>query len=294
MVNERDIWPLSMAITASVLLIALVGAGVWLVGGMVPSIVACLLAACGLHFLMAARRARREARMMNDFMANLFHEFKTPLTTIGICAELLGDGGLDEAERRRATAAILHEASRLKQQMQTMLDLGRIEAGEREYHPEEFDLAALLRNMGGFLKNRFLAPPVIAEGRCDVFADCDAVDQIFVNLFDNAVKYSGSKPLDVSFGPGSRPGLKAIHVADRGPGLTAEQRAHAFDRFWRSDAPSARAVEGHGLGLSIARGLARGMGGDLSVAPRDGGGCVFTLELPAHAPAGMKGGPTHG
>ena len=75
-----------------------------------------------------------------------------------------------------------------------------------------------------------------------------------------------------------------MHVSDRGPGLTAEQLRHVFDRFWRADNSTTTSTGGNGLGLCIARGLARGMGGDLVVDARDGGGCVFTLELPASAP----------
>ena len=168
--------------------------------------------------------------------------------------------------------------------VQNVLDYGRLESGRRVYSADAFDLAGLVREMADFMKGRFVNAPLVEDGECAVFADRDAVDQILLNLFDNACKYAGEAPVEISFGAGRSAGRRAVHVADRGPGLTAEQRRHVFDRFWRADDSTTSSTGGNGLGLCIARGLARGMGGDLNVEAREGGGCVFTLELPAFAP----------
>lgn len=248
------------------------------------------LFAGGMVLLRAARKAKREVLAKTDFISNMSHEFKTPLTTISLCAELAQENELDEHERTRAAAAIKRETNRLQRLLQGMLDFGRLEQGQRTYSPEQFDLAALARETVAFMRARSESAPVVAEGECNVFADRDAVNQVLLNIHENAVKYAKG-PLEISFGPGRRENWRAIHFADRGPGLTAPQRRHVFDRFWRGDDSTTREQGGSGLGLSIARGLARGMNGDLTVAPREGGGCVFTLELPAKSP---EEGEDHG
>ena len=104
-----------------------------------------------------------------------------------------------------------------------------------------------------------------------------ALRHILENLEENAAKYAPGAP------PERRVRAEGewayIDVMDRGPGMSAEERAKAFDRFWRADNSTARSTGGCGLGLSIARLLARAQGGDLTVAPREGGGCVFTVKL---------------
>ncbi len=255
-----------------------------LLGGVALALLVCSLCAGGMVLLRAARKARREAIAKTDFISTMSHEFKTPLTTVSLCAELMQENELDEEERLRAAGAIQREAGRLQRLLQGMLDFSRLESGHRTYAPEPFDLASLARETAAVMRSRSVRAPVVAEGTCWVFADRDAVDQILVNIHDNALKYAGEQPLEISFGPASRLGRQAVELADRGPGLTAEQRRHVFDRFWRADDSTTREQGGSGLGLSIARGLARGMNGDLFVRAREGGGCVFILELPA-APA---------
>ena len=255
-----------------------------MLGGVLIFLLFGSLVAGGVVLLRAARKARHEAIAKTDFISNLSHEFKTPLTTISLCAELAQENELDNDERHRAAGAIRREVTRLQRMVQNVLDYGRLESGRRVYSPESFDLAELVREMAEFMKGRFAHAPQVVDGECVVYADRDAVDQILLNLFDNACKYAGEAPVEISFGAGRSAGRRAVHVSDRGPGLTAEQRRHVFDRFWRADNSTTTSTGGNGLGLCIARGLARGMGGDLVVDARECGGCVFTLELPASAP----------
>ena len=255
-----------------------------MLGGVLLFLLFGSLVAGGVVLLRAARKARHDAIVKTDFISNLSHEFKTPLTTISLCAELAQENELDNEERHRAAGAIRREVTRLQRMVQNVLDYGRLESGRRVYSADAFDLAGLVREMADFMKGRFVNAPLVEDGECAVFADRDAVDQILLNLFDNACKYAGEAPVEISFGAGRSAGRRAVHVADRGPGLTAEQRRHVFDRFWRADDSTTSSTGGNGLGLCIARGLARGMGGDLNVEAREGGGCVCTRELPAFAP----------
>ena len=109
--------------------------------------------------------------------------------------------------------------------------------------------------------------------------DGDALSQVVVNLMDNAVKYAaGGKALDVKVEAGGR-----LVVADRGDGVAPRDRERIFERFYRCDDSLAAASSGSGLGLAIARGLARGMGGELGYAPRDGGGSEFIIDFGGEA-----------
>jgi len=110
-------------------------------------------------------------------------------------------------------------------------------------------------------------------------ADPDAVRRILANLLENAAKYApGAPPEIVVRGAGN--GLLALEVADRGPGVPPGLEEKVFERFFRADNATNRRTNGSGIGLSLARGLARAMGGDLTCRPRDGGGAVFVLTLP--------------
>ena len=110
-------------------------------------------------------------------------------------------------------------------------------------------------------------------------ADPDALRRILSNLLDNAAKYAPGAPPEVS----ARAAGNAVElvVADRGPGVPPGLEEKVFERFFRADDSLARRANGSGIGLSLARGLARGMGGDLIYRPRPGGGAEFVLTLPA-------------
>ena len=116
-------------------------------------------------------------------------------------------------------------------------------------------------------------------------ADPDAVRRILSNLFDNAAKYAPGAPPEVSVRAAEN-GVEVV-VADRGPGVPPGLEEKVFERFFRADDSLARRANGSGIGLSLARGLARGMGGDLVCRPRPGGGAEFVLALPAAGSAAL-------
>lgn len=232
----------------------------------------------GLILVRSARKAREEALMKTDFLSNVSHEFKTPLTTICLCAELAQDGGLGEERRNKALSAILAEANRLKGLVLNALDFSRLEKNRRVFTMRECDICGLTREAAEPMRERFFAGLTLPEGTLTATADADAFRQIVVILLDNAAKYAAAGgPVEVAIS--ATPAGAALTVSDRGPGLGREGMKRAFERFWRGDSAVTAETGGSGLGLSIARSLARGMGGDLTVAARGGGGLVFTLTL---------------
>ena len=222
----------------------------------------------------SAERARnREA-----IMASVSHDLRTPLTTIKAMAHDLAAQGDERAE------LIESEVDRLNLLVSDLLDLSRLNAGSlpMSIEPNEAEdlLGAALQQVTGVTRDRVVSVTLDPEhpllfGRFDFTHTL----RVVVNLIENALKYSPrEQPVSVSVkreGP-----WLAFAVADRGPGVAADERVRIFEPFYRPEGVPADA-KGVGLGLSIARGLAEVQGGTLIYRDRPGGGSVFTLRLPA-------------
>ena len=223
------------------------------------------------------RHERRDAHAKADFFDNVSHELKTPLAGIRLNAELLSRGRIPtEKLRHGALEAIILESDRLGRMVDELLDFRRLEKGTRKYNLETFDLEAFACGA-----TEVQGVSAVSQGRAEikstgpgvtVTADKEAVRQIFMALISNALKYSEDAIEIVAEG-------NTVRCMDRGPGVPHGDEERVFERFYRADNSLTRRVDGSGLGLAIARGLARGMGGDLAYAHRPGGGSVFTLSL---------------
>lgn len=257
------------------------GVGAVLVGLMVVAILAG-----GSLLLWQARSSMVEAAQKTSFVANVSHEFKTPLTTIRLYSELLEQGRVrSEEQGREYLRTIGRETQRLARLVNNALDFSRLEQGKKKYVRETLDLrdelgrlfqthAPRLAEAGLTLNWELPAEPVSAR------VDRDALEQIMLNLLDNACKYAaegGEVAVALKAGSG---GGAMVCVADRGPGVPVEQREKIFEKFHRVDETLTAEKTGTGLGLSIARQLARGLGGELRCVAREGGGAEFILTLP--------------
>lgn len=247
------------------------------IGACLLVLLVCALVTGGILLVRAVRRERRDARRKTDFIDNVSHELKTPLAGIRLNAELLAENRLpDEEKRRSALDAILIESDRLSRMVSELLDFSRLEKGTRRYNLETFDLATFARDPA-----ELQGVATVSQGRARVstkgpghmvVADKDAIRQIGINLVTNAVKYAEGK-IDIEVES------SLIRYMDRGPGIPPGDEERIFERFYRVDNSLAQKTSGSGLGLSIARSLARGMGGDLTYSPRPDGGSIFTLAL---------------
>lgn len=257
-----------------------VGAGVVLVALLVIAILAG-----GSLLLWQARSSMEEAAQKTSFVANVSHEFKTPLTTIRLYSELLEQGRVrSEEQGREYLRTIGRETQRLARLVNNALDFSRLEQGKKKYVRETLDLRdelgrlfqthALRLAEAGLTLNWQLPPEPVSA-----VVDRDALEQIVLNLLDNACKYA-AEGREVAVALEARPGGGAlVRVADRGPGVPSEQRERIFEKFHRVDESLTAEKTGTGLGLSIARQLARGLGGELRCEPREGGGAEFILTL---------------
>jgi signal transduction histidine kinase len=216
------------------------------------------------------------------FVADASHELRTPLSTIRTNAEFLRERpDAAASDRAEAIADVVSEAERMSRLVDGLLVLARADAGVAiERRP--IDVRAVAAEEArrfrpvGRARDDAERVRVTAAGSALVSGDADALGRAIRALLDNAFQH-GSPPIGITVT--SRDGHVQLEVRDAGPGLPAGSEERVFDRFYRAD--PARSGEGTGIGLSIARAIAEAHGGSIHAASAEGGGAVFTIELPA-------------
>ena len=238
-----------------------------------------------LLLLREITEAKRAEAIRRDFVANASHELRTPVATIRGAAETLLDGALaDPASARHFVDVIARHADRLSRLTQDLLDLSRIELGYWTMSLERVELDPLVRGVLDLHQDRAAqktitlaseVPPGVA-----VRADARALEQVLVNLVDNAVKYTPERGhiTVVATVDGSRR-LATISVEDSGPGIERHHLPRIFERFYRVDPGRSREQGGTGLGLAIAKHLVQAQGGEIGVDSGTGGS-RFWVRLP--------------
>ncbi|HET9552416.1 MAG TPA: ATP-binding protein [Anaeromyxobacteraceae bacterium] len=226
---------------------------------------------------------KRAAATRRDFVANASHELRTPVAAIRGAAETLLAGAIDQPEVARGFVEIVHrQAERLARLTQDLLDLSRLESRQVRFDVAPVDLAALARTVielhAPAAEKKGLKLLADVPAGLGAFADLRALEQVVVNLVDNAIKYTPSGSVAVRAAP--RGDDVVITVADTGPGIEAHQLARIFERFYRVDPGRAREAGGTGLGLAIAKHLVQGMSGEIQVES-GAEGTRFHVRLPA-------------
>lgn len=228
---------------------------------------------------------RRLERVRQDFVANVSHEFKTPLTAIQGFAETLLSGALEDAENSRRFLGIIRDhAARLARLTDDLLKLARMDAGKLEIRNEPVRVDELVEAL--VETSRFHAEQrglelraEVAEGIPRVRGDMGRLQELLQNLVDNALHYTpaGGRVLLQA----ARAGDEVVFsVRDTGIGIPEGEQARIFERFYRVDASRSREAGGTGLGLAIARHLAEAQGGRLWVESEVGAGSTFYVALP--------------
>lgn len=228
---------------------------------------------------------RRLERLRQDFVANVSHELKTPLSVIKICAETLQSGGMDDIdERGRFIDQILQQGERLSYLIVDLLSLARIESGQEIYTPQAVPLAKALAACCERLRERAESrrQTIILDGadeKCEVWIDEESLTQILDNLVDNAVKYTPEGGL-ITVSWSSGPENAWFTVKDNGIGIPAQDMPRIFERFYRVDKARSREMGGTGLGLSIVKHMLQAQGGQIAAKSELGKGTAFTVTLP--------------
>ncbi|HTV75485.1 MAG TPA: HAMP domain-containing sensor histidine kinase [Candidatus Baltobacteraceae bacterium] len=228
------------------------------------------------------------ARQKTDFVSNVSHELKTPLTSIRMFSELLSENRVaDSAKQRSYLQIITAEAARLTRLINNVLDFSRLERGEKKYDFQPCDLTEIVRATAGTFRPHLEAGGFkfhceLPETKIAVRGDSDALAQIIVNLLSNAEKYSnGGKEIGLQVAQKESPLPYAeVKVLDRGPGVPPGSEEKIFEKFYRAHDSLGSGIQGSGLGLTLARQIARAHGGDVIYEPRADGGSSFVLRLP--------------
>ncbi len=244
--------------------------------------------------LRAASRAMKLSQMKADFVSNVSHELRTPLASIRVFGEFLKLGRVKEPGKIREYGEYIEtESRRLTQLINNILDFSKIESGQKTYHFEQTSVEHVVSDtlktfevvleQNGFTVNlerpsRPLTPVVI---------DPDAIAQAFINLLDNAVKYSGdSRQIEVKLA--EQDDFATISVIDHGIGIASEEREKVFEKFYRVGNALVHDVKGSGLGLSIVKHIIEAHHGKVTVESELGRGSAFIIHLPVDASARVK------
>ena len=229
--------------------------------------------------LQEAERAR------DNFLYHVTHELRTPLTNIQAYAETLtGPGFDDEDTRRECYNVIISETRRLSRLVEDILNVSQLEVGTARIEMSEIDLVRLLRqivqdHLGAADEKRIDLTLKMAPKVPKVQGDKQRMSVLITNLIGNAIKYTpeGGR-VDIALDVGER--CVEIAVADTGIGISKEDQAHVFDKFYRAVSDEVQMIKGTGLGLAIAREVARLHGGDIRLQSELHKGSIFTVELP--------------
>ncbi len=233
---------------------------------------------------------RRLERIRRDFVANVSHELKTPLTSIKGFVETLLSGALhDEENNERFMRRIDANVERLNHLVSDLLSLARIESQGERMPRAEVDWRSVLAEVAKRHEEACAKKGLVLEMRgtereCLVLGDREAMLQILDNLLDNAVKYTPA-PGAVRVRLAASAGRGVLQVEDTGIGIPREHLERVFERFYRVDKARSREVGGTGLGLSIVKNLVRNLSGEVRVESEVGKGSTFTVELPLARPA---------
>jgi two-component system phosphate regulon sensor histidine kinase PhoR len=226
---------------------------------------------------------RRLDEEKSDFIATISHELRTPMAAVYGAAQTLlkRDGELTLIQKREMLEMVADQAARLAQITEAVLLATQLDRGTLPVEPEPVDVGELTRSTVDAMRSQL---PASADVAVDVAPEVgtasgarDRIQQVLVNLLDNAVKY-GDGHVNVRVEPTT--GAVRILVADSGPGIPFAEQQRIFEKFYRSGPELTRPTGGTGLGLYISRELVQRMGGRLDVRSEPGAGATFVIELP--------------
>ncbi len=245
----------------------------------------------GVHFLGIVAvfhdvtRIRELERVRREFVANVSHELKTPLTSIMGFVETLKEGAIEDEKNRKKFLQIIEEhALKLGQLIEDLLVLSKLESGKQETHHQIVEISELMGKVfelfHGPVRNKQLSVttdfnPAIFE----INGEAKALEQLFINLIDNAIKYNKENGT-IHVHARHMADKSIIEIRDTGIGIPSGDLPRIFERFYRVDKSRARQTGGFGLGLSICKHIAESHAASIEVDSREGQGSVFRVSFP--------------
>ncbi len=240
----------------------------------------------GLLVLSDVTRLKRLEKLCKEFVANVSHELKTPLTSIKGFVETLQEGAVESPEKaKRFLGLIQEDTGRLTRLVEDLLELSKIESRELRLKLEPLDLKEecekVMANFRPALTQKGVQAHLLAPSSPRVLADRDSLRQVLVNLMDNAIKFNrpgGEIFIEVR----TSEERVTVSIRDTGIGIAIEDQTRVFERFFRVDNARSRESGGTGLGLSIVKHIIEAHGGEVSCQSSPGRGSTFTFTL-SHA-----------
>ena len=238
--------------------------------------------------ILTIRATDREARLAeakSNFVANVSHELKTPLSLLSLFSEILELGRVKNDEKKIEYYQIIrHESRRLNKMIDNILDFSKIEAGRKTYKFVDGDIGEVIDDVLSsyryqIVNSGFDVQKNIPASLPPVLIDRDAMAQAISNLVDNAIKYSG-KVKQLSITAEALGSKLSVEIADRGIGIPRVEQAKVFEKFYRVGDGMVHDVKGSGLGLSLVKHIIEAHKGTLSVESEVGKGSRFTILLP--------------
>ncbi len=230
---------------------------------------------------------KRLSEMKSDFINNMTHELKTPLSTISVASSSLGDRKIIQNPERveELSGLIKRQNKHLSELIDRILDINIWERDQVRLKPEHLQLESWTRQLvkGFQLEHGRDSPEIHLDFQLNhktYLLDEIHMATVLNNLFSNAVRY-GSNPCKIRLGFMERDGSLWITVSDNGPGIKKEDQKHLFEKFYRGDEARQRVVRGLGLGLYYVKQIVEAHGGTIRVQSKPGEGTTFTIKLPA-------------
>lgn len=241
--------------------------------------------------VLTVRATDREARLAqakSNFVSNVSHELKTPLSLLTLFSEILELGRVDSDEKKTEYYKIIrHESLRLNKVIDNILDFSKIEAGRKTYVLREGDMAEVIENVLSSYRYQILNSGFVIgadiQRNLPVLMDRDAMEQAISNLLDNAIKYS-REVKELTITTEERGADLCVEIADHGIGIPRAEQAKIFEKFYRVGNGLVHDVKGSGLGLSLVKHIIEAHRGTITVESEVGKGSRFTILLPL-APA---------
>ncbi|MEK9136907.1 MAG: ATP-binding protein, partial [Bacteroidota bacterium] len=234
------------------------------------------------------RTVRREvelAQLKSDFVSNVSHELKTPLSLIRMFGETLQMKRVPTEEKQREYFdTIVQESERLTRLVNNIFNFSRIEAGKKEYHLVESDLNAVVLDVLKSYETHlahvgFTVSSELVEGLPPITADTESISEALLNIIDNAVKYS-DKEKSIGISTGMVDGMAYVDVKDHGIGIDPYHQKKIFEKFYRVSTGLVHNTKGSGLGLTLVKHIMDAHGGTVSVKSEIGKGSTFRLAFP--------------
>jgi signal transduction histidine kinase len=246
------------------------------------------------NFNRMTEEVQRSQQTLRDFLANISHELKTPLTSIRGFSEAMLDGTIDdEAGIDRSARIINTESNRVLRLVEELLDLSRIESGQVHMRQEDLSLNELFEHVSEIFARRSedtgVGLEIRPQGNARITGDFDRLEQVLNNLLDNAFRHTPQGGVVRLTSRDLQPGVVQITVSDTGVGIPQEDVPHLFERFYRARQNGSAAVngsagtsgtKGYGLGLAITREIVRAHGGEIWATSELGRGTTFVFTLP--------------